>query len=104
MFISSTPINATEGNNKYLVNQNNKGIDFKLKFLHPFEETYPQILSASSKILLSLKTDDQIFKTYGKLRKQIKKKIHLNHDYKTIAKIDMLLVNTESNLKNELSH
>ena len=74
MFISSTPINATEGNNKYLVNQNNKGIDFKLKFLHPFEETYPQILSASSKILLSLKTDDQIFKTYGKLRKKKKKK------------------------------
>ena len=57
-------------------------------------------------MLLSLKIDDLIVKTYDKLRKQMKQKKYIyTNDYKTIiAKIEVLLVNTESNLKNELSH
>ena len=64
---SSTPIITTGGNYKGKVNQNNNIIDFKLKSHHPTEETFPETLSASSKMLLSLKIDDQIVKTYDKL-------------------------------------
>ena len=46
-------------------------------------------------MLLSLKIDDQIVKAYD----------IYHSDYKmVIAKIKVLLVNTESDLKNELSH
>ena len=72
--ISSTPSNATEGNTKDVINQNNKIIDFKLKPHHPIEETFSETLLASSKMLLSLKIDNQIVKTYDKLRKQMKEK------------------------------
>ena len=57
-------------NNNYynrVINQSNN-IDFKLKSHHPIEEKYPETLSASSKMLLSLKINDQIVKTYDKLR------------------------------------
>ena len=103
---SSTPIITTGGNYKGKVNQNNNIIDFKLKSDHPTEETFPETLSASSKMLLSLKIDDQIVKTYDKLWKQMKQSKYIyNNYYKTIIpKIEVLLVNTESNLKNELSH
>ena len=55
-------------------------------------------------MLLSLKIDHQIVKTDYKLRKQMKEKINLqqwlqNHNCK-----EVLLVNTEGNLKNDLSH
>ena len=95
-------------NNNYcngVINQNNN-IDFKLKSHHPIEEIYPETLSASSKMLLSLKIDDEIVKTYDKLRKQMKQNKYIyNNDYNTtIAKIEVLVVNTENNLKNELSY
>ena len=94
---SSTPINATEGNTKDVIDQNNNIIDFKLKPRHPIEGTFPEPLSASSKMLLSLKIGNQIVKTYEKLRKQMKQKKYIyNNDYKTItAKIEVLLGNTE---------
>ena len=94
---SSTPINATEGNTKDVIDQNNNIIDFKLKPRHPIEGTFPETLSASSKMLLSLKIGNQIVKTYEKLRKQMKQKKYIyNNDYKTItAKIEVLLGNTE---------
>ena len=103
---SSTPINAMEGITKDVVDQNNNIIDFKLNPRHPIEETFPETLSASSKMLLSLNIDNHIVKTYEKLRKQMKQKKYIyNNDYKTItAKIEVLLGNTESNLKNELNH
>ena len=103
---SSIPIITTEGKNKGVINQNDNIIDFKLKSYHPIEEGFPETLSASSKMLLSLKIDNLIVKTYDKLRKQMKQKKYIyTNDYKTIiAKIEVLLVNTESNLKNELSH
>ena len=96
-------------NNNYyngVINQNNK-IDFKLKSHHPIEEKYPETLSASSKMLLSLKINDQIVKTYDKLRKQMKQNKYIyNNDYNTtIAKIEeVLVVNRKNNLKNELSY
>ena len=71
---SSTPINATEDNTKDVIDQNNNIIDFKLKPRHPIEETFPETLSASSKMLLSLKIDNQVVETYDKLRKQMKQK------------------------------
>ena len=57
-------------------------------------------------MLLSLKINDQIVKTYDKLRKQMKQNKYIyNNDYNTtIAKIEVLVVNTENNLKNELSY
>ena len=58
---SSTPIIKTEGNNKGVINQNNI-IDFKSRSHHPIEETFPETLSGSSKILLLLKMDDHIVK------------------------------------------
>ena len=61
-----------EGNNKGVLNQNNNIIDFKLKPHHSIKETFPEILSASSKMQPSLKIDDQIVKNYDKLRKQMK--------------------------------
>ena len=77
-----------------------------MKSHHPIEEKYPETLSASSKMLLSLKIDDEIVKTYDKLRKQMKQNKYIyNNDYNTtIAKIEVLVVNTENNLKNELSY
>ena len=57
-------------------------------------------------MLLSLKINNLIVKTYKKLRKQTKQKKYIHtSDYKTtIVKIEVLLVNTESNLTNDLSH
>ena len=61
-------------------------------------------------MLLSLKINNLIVKTYKKLRKQMKQKKYIHtSDYKTtIVKIEVLLVNTESNTEsnwtNDLSH
>ena len=104
MLIVSCIFNNNYYNNR-VINQSNN-IDFKLKSHHPIEEKYPETLSASSKMLLSLKINDQIVKTYDKLRKQMKQNKYIyNNDYNTtIAKIEVLVVNTENNLKNELSY
>ena len=74
---SSTLINATEGNTKDVIDQNNNIIGFKLKPRHPIEETFPETLSANSKMLQSLKIDNQVVKTYDKLRKQMKQKKYI---------------------------
>ena len=69
---SSTPTVTMKHNRKGVINQNNSIIDFKLKSHHPIKETFPEALSASSYMILSLKIDDQIVKTDYKLGKQMK--------------------------------